>query len=229
MIESSELPPAGEVTALPWSQQGKVFRGGLPSWMAPSPEDASSLAPGEDDEPPARSTTIRPSAPPPSKPVMVSFRPPTMPPPARDYEGEIAALQQQLDACLRSMTRLRRRVLEASERQLVELALAMAERVVGRELEGDPTIVARWVKEAVEALASEDTLSVVVSPDIGDVLTEIEVWLGERQVRIVVDDALEPSSCEVRGDMAKVDASLRARIAAMGETLGIREEDDVRS
>ncbi len=149
-----------------------------------------------------------------------------MPPPGRDYEGEIAALSEQLDACVRAMTRMRRRVLEASERQLVQLSMVVAERVVGRELELDPELVVQWAQQGVKALAAEDSLTVNVSADIGEVLEGAPDWAGDRQVVLAIDESLPPGSCEVRGELGKVDASMRARMAAMGETLGVRDEED---
>ncbi len=124
------------------------------------------------------------------------------------------------------MSRMRRRVFEASERQLVQLAVVVAEKVVGRELEADQELFAQWAREGVSALLAEDSLTVTVSPDVAAVLQDVDAWPSTGSVSVVVDEGLEPGSCEVRGEVGKVDASVRARVAAMCETLGVDEEDD---
>ncbi len=216
MFHTSE-PPPNEIAIAPWGEGDNPFRGGLPSWMAPKPDEA-----GEADTPshhPSRMPSLPPSA-----PVSLSVHPATIPPPIRDYEGEIAALQAQLEGCVRAMTCMRRHVLEASERQLVELSVAVAERIVGREVTTDPSVVLGWAREGIAALSEQDALVLTVSSDLAGAVGEVADWTQDEQVEVRIGGSLEPATCEVRSDMGRVDASVLARLRGMRASLGIAEE-----
>jgi len=188
-----------------------------PSWMAPpltpeppAPEDAAThltLSPEEQ-------ARLYPSLPPPRD------LPPTLcepPPPAYpDLRAEHAQLEAQLAAALEAMTHLRQRILEASEPQLVGLACAVGERIAGRELQMDPSLVVAWAREGIARLASEDSVVVAVSADIAASLDHV-AWspVASATVSVVTDPALAPASCEVRVASSAVDAGMGNRAAAV--------------
>ena len=126
------------------------------------------------------------------------------------------ALQSRLDEAERSLEPLRAQVLRDGEADLVELAMAVAARVVGRELSTDPALVATWAREAVATLLSREGLVVTVSADVAAEVAP-EVW--ERSLAtphtLVVDPSLPPQSCEVRAGPASAQAGLDARLSAV--------------
>lgn len=136
-------------------------------------------------------------------------------------------MQEQLANAVRSIATIRRDVLEASERDLVKLAMVIAERVTGRELQTDPALVARWARAGIDALDSQDTTTIAVSQDIADVVPD-EAWTDRdgNNVAPLVDPNLPPGSCEVRGEFSRVDASLAGRLVALGDAVGATEESD---
>ena len=93
------------------------------------------------------------------------------------------------------MESLRVRVLEASEPQLVKLAMAVAGRVVGRELQTDPTLVASWAREAVELFVTREGLVVSVAPDLAS-LVPADAWANALATphTLVVDPSRAPGS-----------------------------------
>ncbi len=131
-------------------------------------------------------------------------------------QAENTALRAQLAELTVVLGRTRREVLARSEGELVRLSLAIAERVVRRELATDPGLVARWAREAVEALTSRDDLVVAVSPDLANALPA-DVWARALAVpfRLEVDPSLGTARCEVRAGAAIVDASADGRMAAV--------------
>lgn len=126
------------------------------------------------------------------------------------------ALQSRLDEAERALEPLRAQVLRDGEADLVELAMAVAARVVGRELSTDPALVATWAREAVATLLSREGLVVTVSADVAAEVAP-EVW--ERSLAtphtLVVDPSLPPQSCEVRAGPASAQAGLDARLSAV--------------
>lgn len=119
-----------------------------------------------------------------------------------------------------AMASLRREILEASEADLVQLATAIAERIVRREVRTDPELVARWAQEGLGALGEHDELTVVISSDVAKTLPEerFRQLLGDG-VALRVEPDLPAGSCEVRGRHGRYDASVDARMAAILDAL----------
>ncbi|MEM1029388.1 MAG: FliH/SctL family protein [Myxococcota bacterium] len=225
---SSSRPPA----VPPWSHddEGDGPEGGLPSWMAPRSEEDE-----EEDPPP----------PPAAEPGAIDDReaaaeeaalydqattrlslPPMTPPPAAPeperaarLEVELETARSQLAAALEEAHHYRRRVLEASETQLVDLALAVAERVVGRELATDRDLVAAWAREGLETLADRGPVSVRVSPDVEAALRRDGTVPA---MTVEVDASLPPASCRLQGAEASLDAGFDGRLAAVVDAVGAR-------
>lgn len=190
----------------------------IPSWLAPPLPEARMETPA----PP-----LRVSVPPPEGARLyaplglpVEMRPPVAPellaPPYPDLRAEYAALQGRLAATADCLSQLRRRILDASEEQVVRLACAVGERIAGRELQMNPELVVQWVKEGIEQLAKDESVVVAVSSDIAAALAA-SAWEPVRSasVRIETDATLAQSCCEVRGLCSTVEASLARR----GETI----------
>jgi len=133
---------------------------------------------------------------------------------------ENAALAARLDEAARALGPLRAQALRDGEPELVRLALAVAERVVGRELATDPALVAGWAREAVEALLAREGLVLTVSPDVAAAVSP-EAWgrALATPYTLAVDASLPPHACSARAGAATVDAGLGARLSAMRDAL----------
>jgi hypothetical protein len=142
-----------------------------------------------------------------------------------DLREENAALRKQLAEMAVSMARLRADLLEANEDELVRLARAIAERVVGHELQIDPALAVTWAREAVEALGSKEDVVVAVGPDLAALVSTAD-WSARLGVtaRIETDPSLGAFGCEVRTRASVVDASPLGRLGAVARELGVQGE-----
>lgn len=134
--------------------------------------------------------------------------------------AEHAALTERFDTMARTMESLRVQVLEASEPQLVELAMAVAGRVVGRELQTDPTTVAGWAREAVELFVTREGLVVSVAPDLASQVPP-EAWASALATphTLVVDPSRAPGSASVHAGSAEAGVGVVERMASVREAL----------
>lgn len=223
----SSHPPA----APSWSSDHDRNATNVPSWMAPRAEEEPVPTPV-----PAPPEGVRRGSPPSIDDLEAAAAeaalydqatrlslPPMTPPPAVDTQvaaamAELEQTRAQLAAALAEAEQFRRQVLEASERQLVELALAISERVVGRELVQDPSLIAAWAREGIQALAGQGPISVRVS---SDVKATLENCGDQASLSVEVDEALPPASCCLTGNLGAVDASLTARLDAVADALGV--------
>jgi flagellar assembly protein FliH len=135
--------------------------------------------------------------------------------------AERASLAEALAAREPSREALRAEVLREAEPELVRLALAIAGRVVGRELRTDPALVVRWAREAVDALPARGTVTVALSPDLASGVPE-GAWreaLGDDHA-VVLDPTRPSGTCEVRSGASTVESGPAARFDALREELG---------
>jgi flagellar assembly protein FliH len=139
---------------------------------------------------------------------------------AEALRAELAAARATIAENALQMASLRREILASSERELVQLSVAIAERIVRRELRADPELIARWAHEGLGALGEHDELCVVVSQDVAAALPDgrFRQLIGDG-VALKVDLELAPGRCEVRGRHGRYDASVEARMAAILDAL----------
>ncbi len=132
-----------------------------------------------------------------------------------------AALREQVAEMAGAMARLRRQVLEASEGELVKLALAIAERVVARELSVSPNLVAVWAREAIDALAAKDEVVIAVARDVAsEVGADPWAAIGLAH-QVLADPQLAPGAIEVRTPQGIVAIGTEARLTAVATALGV--------
>ena len=114
-------------------------------------------------------------------------------------------------------------VLAASEEELVRLAMSIAERVVGRELETDPTLIVGWARECIEQLGAKEGIVVAFAKDVREQVPAV-AWadLGVEH-RTFTDAQLPSGAIEVRTPEGTLAAGPEARLAAVGVALGIEE------
>jgi flagellar assembly protein FliH len=145
-------------------------------------------------------------------------------------QGERAGLEaggKRADAMLRrvaqtldDLTQLRRLIVTNTERQMVQLALAVARRIVSRELTQDPELVAALAHVALQRLGESAPATIRLNPeDHAVVIAQRAIpWAGT-QVAIVPDPAVVRGGCLVESDLGTVDASLDAQVAELSRAL----------
>lgn len=182
-----------------------------PSRSAPPPPTA----------PPAESLVSRP----PSPRISVAPTESSESPSRARYEEAIAKLEQAV--C--DLVDLKERILSHEQERLAELAMAIAKRVVSRELRIDPTLVAGLAVEGIVALGERDGATVRVGPLFEEAESEaLEEALRTKlpKCEIVRDASLAPGDCIVETSLGRVDESLGVRLdAAMRALLGEEEQD----
>jgi flagellar biosynthesis/type III secretory pathway protein FliH len=99
-----------------------------------------------------------------------------------------------------------------------ELAVAMAEAILGVEPHDGGTVIAARVRDALARM--EDTTPVVVAhPDDVEVLSA--ALADQRDVTVAADPGLAPGEARIRGGWAKADLTRAAAFAAVRRELGV--------
>jgi flagellar biosynthesis/type III secretory pathway protein FliH len=102
--------------------------------------------------------------------------------------------------------------------QLVRLALAIAEKIVGREVAEDPTIVASVLERARAELPQARHVRIWLHPRDHQFLQEAQpdlVWVGEkggRKVEVLSSEEVDRGGCRVETEMGVVDATIPVQL-----------------
>lgn len=145
-------------------------------------------------------------------------------------EGEAAGLQRamerldpvmaQLNALLLELASQRKRLRMEAEEDTVKLAIAIARRVLHRELSTDPEAILGLVNAAFRKLNAREVHRLRVSPTEAAVIHENRVRLELPAGLEIASDASFPPGCAVfetsRGDL---DASVDTQLAEIGRGL----------
>ncbi len=197
-----------------------------PSWIAP--KRRSSRPPAEVTPPPPAEAHAVAEAPTEEDPCISSERASVelaMSVEIASLKEQNVALRSQLAEMAAAMARLRREVLESSEIELVRLATAIAERVVGRELALAPDLVVDWAKEAIQLLAAKDEVVIAIARDVAQQVPA-EAWRGlDLDSKVQMDALLAEGSVEVRTAEGAVLSGAAARLKAVSQALGVTEDE----
>jgi vacuolar-type H+-ATPase subunit E/Vma4 len=141
------------------------------------------------------------------------------PPPANDQsDGMMDAIQAFASAAI-ELSIARAATLAVLEGQLLDLSIEVAEALIEREVEADPTLHAALARAALQSLGDSTHVTLRSSPDgfeaIVAALGGSEVEVRGVRVQIVSDPTIPGLGCVVDGDSVRVDASVGERLRAV--------------
>jgi len=218
----------GAARVAEWTRPSDAICARKPSWLAPPPSKSPDSRPRLSVVPAPRLASVPP---PPSGSVVNDAAPPIPMAPRweveerdatiRELSDELASLRSAAAGLAATLATAQKRMREASEGELVKLALAIAERVVGSATAADPALIAGWARDAIAILPSREVMVVAISSDLAASVPE-STWAiaTEGMHRLEVDKTLPPATCEIRAGVASVEVSAAARMAAVGEAIG---------
>ncbi|MFO0593859.1 MAG: FliH/SctL family protein [Myxococcaceae bacterium] len=115
-------------------------------------------------------------------------------------------------------------ILADSEKDVLELALKIAAKIIGRDIERDPAIVMEIIASCTEAARSSKAMVIKVNPEDGKVLRAKNPRFMElvgRSVDISIrDDAeVERGGCVIRTEYGTIDGQIRTQIDMLRNVL----------
>jgi flagellar assembly protein FliH len=129
------------------------------------------------------------------------------------------AMLRRVAQTLEDLAGLRTTLMQQSERQMVQLSLTLARRIVGREMSLDPELIAAMAHVAITKLGTSNPATIRLHPeDYTIVAREGERWAGA-QVTVVPDPSIQRGGCLVESDFGSIDASLDRQFEEMTRAL----------
>lgn len=138
----------------------------------------------------------------------------------REKSDRIAAI----DALLLEARRKREAAVGGMEVKVVELAVNMAEHIIGRTIEVNPDIVEDIIREVMANMIGGETVVLKVSEeDLVMVNDRYDQWLGMagnvREFRIEADRRMRRGDCMVETEGGIIDAVISSRLECLVDKL----------
>ena len=137
---------------------------------------------------------------------------------AAGQRGEM--MLHRLMQTLEELTQVRAQMIQQTERQMVQLAMAIARRVVHREVTLDPDLLIAMARVAMERLGETAQVKVRLHPDDYEAAGAARVsQLAGSNVMILADAHLSRGGCRIESDMGILDAGVNAQLQEIARAL----------
>jgi len=135
-----------------------------------------------------------------------------------------AETDERIGALLGAMGEQLRLLGETLEREAYQFALAVAARIIKREVTMDNEIIIRQIKGAIRRVVGVETIKLRVHPADEEIVREHRaVSLASagsiRDLVIEADDSLEPGGCIIESTAGNVDARIATQISQVATAL----------
>jgi flagellar assembly protein FliH len=128
--------------------------------------------------------------------------------------AKIDGLANRLAHSIEEITGQRQRMRHEAEQQIVALSLAIARRILHRELTVEPEAVTGLLKAALERLDIRELRRIRVHPDTAPLLEKHLEKIGlPRKVELIADPGLERGALVLESDAGSLDASVETQLA----------------
>lgn len=128
--------------------------------------------------------------------------------------GEVESLQSKLARTVEEITGLRARYRRQAEQDVVALALAVAKRILHRELTVAPEALLGLVKAALDKMEAREVHQVRVSRADAPIVRQFFEQMGPPQrVEVIADANLAPGSVLIESSRGTLDASVDTQLA----------------
>lgn len=135
---------------------------------------------------------------------------------------EVRPMLERLSRTLAELASLRARMRGEAERDLVNLSIAIARRVLHRELTLDPESIGGLIKAALEKLESRELSRVRVHPDHATAVRAMLERFTSAQVEVVPDTTLNKGDVVFETAHGSLDASVDAQLREIERGLADR-------
>jgi type III secretion protein L len=142
-------------------------------------------------------------------------------------EAREAARQEGLALAAGQLLRAKiahRELVARAERDIVALALEVAEKIIGKDLERDPSLVAEICATAIDNVRASNQVVVRVNPKDAPLFRELRDRVMERagrvkEIRFKEDSDVAPSGCIIETDGGVIDAQLATQLEVLRDIL----------
>lgn len=110
------------------------------------------------------------------------------------------------------------------EKSIVQLACALARRIVRRELSHQPEISLDWIREALALVSGAGEVTVRLNPnEVSTLRNQVEalvaVFSAAAPAKVIADEAISAGGCRIDTQFGSIDQQLETQLARIAEEL----------
>jgi flagellar biosynthesis/type III secretory pathway protein FliH len=139
-------------------------------------------------------------------------------------EAQMSKQLAQLSALLGSVHENHAAFFRSAERQVVDLALQIAQKVVEREVENMPDLAVNVIRSALDEMDARTAVRVRVNPDDAEVLRRrwtqvVPPGVSADRIELQPDERVSSGGAVIETTHGQVDAQLDSKLAQLGNAL----------
>lgn len=144
---------------------------------------------------------------------------------AKQLEQPLATLTPALKKAISEIEKSKQAWILHWENAAIALAVAVAGRIIGQELEKRPELPLEFVRQALELTAGKGHVVIRLNPKDHETLQpQAEMVLGEfrrstQDAELIADPAVEPGGCRVETEFGSIDQQIRSQLKRIQEEL----------
>jgi flagellar assembly protein FliH len=147
------------------------------------------------------------------------------------YAAGLAAAEVAMAAQIEQLARLANNVVEqhagfyrAAERQVVDLALQIAQRVVEHDVQNMPDLAVGVIRAALDEMDARTAVRVRVSPDDEELLRRrwsqvVPPGIDAARIELQADERIQSGGAVIETTQGQVDSQLETKLAQLGNAL----------
>jgi len=128
------------------------------------------------------------------------------------------AMLRRLADTLQELATLRSEMIHRTERQIVQLALAIAERIIHREISLDRGLLVGMARVAIDRLGEQASAVVRLHPDDYAIVSRDETW-KRGPIEVVADARVNRGGCLVQSDFGFMDVDVTEQFRELARVL----------
>jgi flagellar assembly protein FliH len=139
-------------------------------------------------------------------------------------ELEVQQAVERFEALRQELTQARAKVLKAADETVVDVAVALAQKITGQQVVSDPKALVRIMRTALGQMAEESSLVLKVHPqDLGIARRFAAHWVAksssDKVLKVQEADYVGRGGCMLEGGEENVDARLETQLEVLHEAL----------
>lgn len=112
---------------------------------------------------------------------------------------------------------VKKEIINSSEKEMLELSVAIAEKVIRQELEVKPELMQRIIRAAIEQLKDREEIRIVVNPALTQSIYEFVEGLkktvkGLKSIKIIEDRTISKDGVIVESPESRIDARVETQL-----------------
>jgi flagellar assembly protein FliH len=129
------------------------------------------------------------------------------------------AMLRRIGQTIEELGGLRQTLIQQTEREMVQLALTLARRVVHREVTLDPDLAGALAHVALDRLGTNTPATIRLNPEDYTVVAQDSARWGGQTVTVVPDPSISRGGCLVESAYGSVDATIERQFDELSRAL----------